>query len=406
MCMPFLNRFIHTSIDINIVYSVFILNLLYSSSTYFCSYRQVLINANQKNYIISRISLVINFTGIIIQIVIIYFTHNYIIYLIVIIAMGVLQNIILYKKAGNMFPFLEKYKTYRLNENESKVLLKNVKSMFSVKICGIVINNTDNILISVINTLMVGYCANYSIISTRIKGLISIFHNSIIYSLGIASVEKNNEDRYQIFKKFQLVNIFIAGITSVLIGVLWNDFIKLWLGQDFVISDIIIYSMLLNYLWSTITASIWIFRDANGLFVYVRHIILANALLNLVISILLGKFIGVAGVYFATIIADILTDFWYDAKLVYIKLFGKKNPLEYFVEIFFNIAIIVIMVILIKYIFRFMEITVLNFIIKGAITTCAYLVIFCSVYGMNPVFKSIVNTYILSKIKSGVNRYE
>ena len=269
-CIPFLDRFIHTSVDIKTVHLVFLLNLVNSASTYFLSYRQVLINANQKNYIVSRVSLAVNFFSIIVQCVVILITHSYIMYLMVTIVMGVTQNVIIYSKAGKMFPFLNQYKTYRLGKEDSKMLFDNVKSMFALKICGIVINNTDNILVSMIDTLMVGYCANYTIISTRIRGVISIFHNSTTYSLGIASAEKNAQEKYELFKKFLLINTFIAEILGVLIGVLWDDFIILWIGEEYLIPSLVMYSILLNFVWVILTAGIWIFRDTNGLFVYVK----------------------------------------------------------------------------------------------------------------------------------------
>lgn len=406
VCLPFLDRFIHTSIPNGTVYLIFTLNLLSSVSTYFCSYRQVLINANQANYVISEVMLVINFAGIAVQCAVIYLTHNYIAYLVVMIVMGLVQNLILYEKAGKMFPFLREYKSYRLVKNEAKELLKNVQAMFSVKICGIVINNTDNILVSMINTLLVGYCANYTIISIKLKSLITIFHNSVVYSLGIASVDRDASKKYRLFKCFQLINFGIAGFSATLLGFLWDDFIVLWIGREFLIPKLVMYSILLNFYWTVVTSGIWIFRDTNGLFVYVKKVLIINAILNLVISVALGKVIGVAGVYFATLIADILTNFWYDAKLVYTRLFGRSNAREYIISILIQCGITMIIVIILKFVFRPLQVTILNFAVKGVVAACIYVVIFLLINGRSSAFREVLQNYIIPKLKKEKNSYE
>lgn len=390
MCMPFLKNFINTSVDSNTVYLIFLMNLLYSTSTYFCSYRQVLVNADQKNYIISKVSLIINIISIIIQCIMIYLTHNYIVYLLVVIIMGLVQNVFLYKKVGEMYPFLKKYRNFKLEKDESKILVDNVKSMFSVKICGIVINNTDNILVSMISTIVVGYCANYTMISTRVKGIISIFHNSIVYSLGIASIEKNAEEKYKLFKKIMLINSFLAGFTTTLLGVLWDDFIILWIGEGYVIPHIIMYSILFNFMWMIISAAVWMFRDTNGLFIYVKKALLVNAALNVILSLALGHFIGVSGVYFATILSDMLSSFWFDARLIYKKIFNKSNFLEYNLKVIFDMGIVFLMILFLQKIFSLSGLSIGIWIFKAVISAFAYIAIFSIIHSQNKIFKSIV----------------
>lgn len=399
LCMPFLHYFIKTSISMNTVKLIFLMNLFYSVSTYFCSYRQVLINANQKNYIVSKVSLVINFCSIIIQSLAIYFTHCYILYLAITIVMGVLINIVTYFIAGYMFPYIVTFKKDKLDKYEARTLAENVKSMFSVKICGIVINNTDNILVSLFDTLKVGFISNYTIVTSRLRGIITVFHNSVIYSLGIASVQKTPDEKYFLFKKVILVNTFIAGFTSLLIGVLWNDFIVLWIGSEYVVSDVLMFSLLINYMWSLIIAPIWMFRDTNGLFTYVKKMLLINALLNLIISFILGKMIGVSGVYYATIIADIMTDFWFDSKLIYNKLFKRNDYWKYCAFVLANIFFIASGTILINRLCLGVKISILTFIVKAIITGMIYIVVFLCVFGRSDVVKNIWSTMIKPKIQ-------
>lgn len=399
VCMPFLHLFIRTSVPMPTVYLIFLLNLAFFASTYFCSYRQVLIDANQKNYLVSKVTLCANFCSILIQCGIIWLTQNYYLYLACGIAIGLIQNVALYVMAGRLFPYLNRYSQEKLGRAESASLFTYVKSMFSVKVCGTVINNTDTILVSMIDTIMVGYLANYTIITTRIRGMITVLERSIIHSLGIASVEKTAEEKYLLFKKVVLLNVFIAGFTSVLIGVLWDDFIRLWIGEAYLISDAVMYSVLLNYMWDVIRAAVWMFRDTNGLFVYVKKMLLLNAALNLVLSVVLGQLIGVSGVYYATILANLITDFWYDARLVFRKLFRKDAFWQYNLEILGNAAINTLLIWGLSRALTFLPVTVGSWLLKAVISAAAYVALFLTMYGRTRSFHDLLFHTLLPLIR-------
>ena len=59
-----------------------------------------------------------------------------------------------------------------------------------------------------------------------------------------------------------------------------------------------------------------------GLFKEVQYINMIAAVLNIVLSVFLGKKIGVAGVIVATSVSRIMTSFWYEGKVVF-RRFGK-----------------------------------------------------------------------------------
>lgn len=377
--MPFLHLFIKTGIDIYMIYIIYLLNLFTSVSSYFYSYRNVLLGAHQKDYVSSIISTAVSLGRVIIQCFLIYITHSYLVFLIVGLCASIIQNAIIYFLTGKMYPYIRRSNIKEYDQriqNTKQKLIHNMASMVSVKIAGIVINNTDNILTSWINTILVGICANYLTISTMIKSLINIFHQALLHSVGIASIEKTNLEKYKLFKKVLLVNTFIVGIISVCLGTLWNDFIVLWIGNKYLLDPLIYISLLLNFIWALLTSPIWIFRDANGLFVYVKNMLLVNAVLNLVFSLILGKFLGVAGVFFGTIVADLFTDFWYDSNIIFQKVFQKRWALSYHLYIFENVLVIWGIVWLISYLARAWEINIIFWIIKGALTASIYIIWF------------------------------
>ena len=65
---------------------------------------------------------------------------------------------------------------------------------------------------------------------------------------------------------------------------------------------------------------------------------LVTAILNIILSILLGKIYGVAGIVIATALSRLLTYFWYEPKLLF-EIYFEKKSLGYYIDAFFNIML-------------------------------------------------------------------
>ena len=67
---------------------------------------------------------------------------------------------------------------------EKKAIFKNLYSVFLYKASSVLLNATDNILISIIvGTIAVGYYSNYLLIQTNIVNLYALLFTSINYTL-------------------------------------------------------------------------------------------------------------------------------------------------------------------------------------------------------------------------------
>ena len=85
----------------------------------------------------------------------------------------------------------------------------------------------------------------------------------------------------------------------------------------------------------------------------------ATALVNLILSIALGKTIGLAGILFATSLARLSTYFWYEPKLLFAQFFNKKVS-NYYKGIFYNMGVSVFLTILFDLLFK--KVVVVNWI--------------------------------------------
>ena len=90
----------------------------------------------------------------------------------------------------------------------------------------------------------------------------------------------------------------------------------------------IVTDLIKNGYVSGVTNVVGTYKDTMGLFHYGRFIQIFTAIINIVLSISLGKICGLAGILLATVIARSCTHLWYTPYVVY-KYGFKKKPIEY-----------------------------------------------------------------------------
>lgn len=130
--------------------SLTLIYFLYLSNTaisYFFSYKKTLITACQKDYVVQVYTRVFQFIQLVMQSIFLLITHNFIIYLIILIICTIGQNIALSIKADKMFPILKENNNNVLLEEEKKSIFDNVKALFVYKFGSVILNGTDNIII-------------------------------------------------------------------------------------------------------------------------------------------------------------------------------------------------------------------------------------------------------------------
>ena len=121
-------------------------------------------------------------------------------------------------------------------------------SIFIYKISGTILNNTDNILISVmLGTVFVGYYSNYALIISSLTGLVAVLFTSVNASVGNVNAEDNSSKKHEIFNVLEFLSFWIFGYFSVGLILLLNDFITVWLGKEFLLALPVVISIVLNF---------------------------------------------------------------------------------------------------------------------------------------------------------------
>ena len=171
LCLiPFLDILMKDRPDVDHLIIIYLLYLLNSFASYLLIYKKTLVDAHQMNYIT-----VIYHNGFLVlqdicQIIILLLTQNFILFLVVAVVCTISGNICMSRKADRLFPYLKETCKEQLPQEESRNILKNVRAMLMHKISNVVVNNTDNLLISsFVGVVTAGIYSNYYLIIGSVR---------------------------------------------------------------------------------------------------------------------------------------------------------------------------------------------------------------------------------------------
>lgn len=386
---PFINIIVNTEKKIPLLEIYYLFALAGVVISYLFVYKTSIIIADQKNYVITRITVIVNFIKILIQVISLIIYKNYIIYLSINLIGNFINNYITSKKAVDMYPYINEKE--KLDEIDKKSIFNNVKSIFLYKLSSLLLNATDNTLISVlISTVAVGYYSNYLMISNKVIMIIQIVFGSLTSSIGNLVIKEKSEKRYEIFKATQTISFIICGIIVTTFSILINDFINIWLGKEFTFSYSVVLIISFNMYLSCVLQPLWTYREATGLYIKTKYIMAIAAIINLILSIILGKVMGIGGILIASAISRLITYFWYEPLLLFKEYFSQP-VYKYFIPIFFNIFI---MITTLQISYNISNIIIvkswLDLIVKSGICVTITSLIFTLIYSRSEGFKIII----------------
>ncbi|GHH98657.1 lipopolysaccharide biosynthesis protein [Neobacillus kokaensis] len=388
---PFLDYIVKLDVPIpylKIYYLIFLGNTVVS---YLFVYKTSIINADQKNYLISKYQMWVNCGRILFQVLFLLITKNYFVYLVIQLLATFINNLIASNKADKLYPYI-KESAFELSKTERKNIFENIKSVFIYKISGVLLNSTDNILIStMIGTVWVGLYSNYNLIIVAISNFIHILYSSATSSIGNVVITEKPKKRYEIFQSMQTISLVISSFVTVCLFVLFNDLIYVWLGTKYILDTFILVSIVLNFYLGSVLHPIWSYREATGLFVQTKYIMLIAAIENIFLSVIMGQYLGMAGILYASAISRLTTYFWYETKLLFKNYFEEKVR-KYYIPLFFNMLFTIILITIIMQVSKYYLIDCwYKLIIKATLVGIVTLIAVVLIYRKTIGFKMLVN---------------
>lgn len=341
--LPFLNVIIREQPQIQeSIYLLYLINLFNTASTYLFSYRSSLLIAAQLNYLVSGISYAVTITQSVFQIVVLLLTHNYLAYLLIQTVGTFLYNIVVSKIAVKKFPFIKGKNAQPLSKEEKKKLFSNVRDLMIYKISSLLVNSTDNILITFFKGLSItGVASNYTLLVSTLNSFLGQIFNGLTASIGNHNAIEKNEERYKLFCFLNLMNFWIYGWAALGIVFCASDIVELCFGKNYVLPQVVPLVMSINFYTVGMMNAIWTYKHTMGLFHYGRFLQILTGILNIVFSVILGQKWGLVGIWSATVLARMMTNLWYDPYAVYVYGF-QKSPLQYFKKYAYYLIVLLV----------------------------------------------------------------
>lgn len=402
LCIPFLDYLINTDVTIEHINIYYLLSLGNVVISYLFVYRAILLNADQKQYVANRITLFFKFIIFFTQLFILITTKNYAFYLASAIILTYINNIVINNKTMKLYPYL-KNKAKEIDNHTKYTITKNVKALFIYRVAATMIASTDNIFISVIlGTITVGYYSNYLLVTQQVRTILDLINNQIKASVGqYIAVNKNKKDKqYEIYKKIDLLFYILVVYACILQLVLFNDFIKLMFGREYVMNYSVVLVIVINFYVTNMQQVIWTFRETVGMFEEIKYITLVTSIINIILTPLMGYYWGLEGIIMATVFSKMLCSWWIEPKKVFEHL--KVKPSTYYLNYVYNFSVFILCIfindiLVVKIVYKNILATL---IVKGFVSLVATGVIIVLFNFKRKEFKYLLNSWRINERKN------
>lgn len=332
---PFLGKLAKESISIKYMSLIYFIFVGRNIISYLYAYKWAIISADQKEYLLGRSILIFQIIVMILRIFILSVYKNYLLFLCVDFIFLIIQNIYNGKMVEKLYPYITTEKKYQIDEEIKDDIKKNVKALFLHSVGSYCVFGTDNLLISYfINVSTVGLYSNYTMLIAQINNLTFPIFGGLGASIGNMLASESQEKSYRIFKVVYFTNFFIYSLATIFLFNLVEPFISWWLGKQYILDSLTFFVIMFNFYIGGLGIAVRIFKGKAGIFTQDKYMPIIESFINLVASIILVKYYGLAGIFMGTTISSLLVVFWTAPYMIYKNLFTNYQMAEYFKKYF------------------------------------------------------------------------
>ena len=285
------------TLSLPIIYFAFYSFLGSSLIGYFINYRQILLSADQKNYLVAIYYQSARLAKLALQIYLAFTYKNLYVWVAIEFLFAVIGCIILNWKINKEYPWL------KVDASQGRILLKEypeiitkTKQVFIHKIKDFVLVKSDELFIFLFVSLkMVAFYGNYMIIISKLISLFSSITGSVGASVGNLVAEGNKANMLKVFWEYTTIQHTIAAILSFSLYNLMEPFIAHWLGTEYIMDKRILVLLILYIYITNSRQSIDSFNYAHGLYADVWSA-WAELIINVSVTIICGLQWGIVGI--------------------------------------------------------------------------------------------------------------
>ena len=308
-----------------LVYFAFYSFLGSSVAGYIFNYKQLLVSANQKQYMINAYFQTIGIVQSLIQILLAYYYRNLWLWVLVGLFSTIIGIIIFNYRIRRLYPWLDiNLRKGRQNLKIHPEVLKKTRQVFVQKIKDFILYHSDEIMVGMfVSVVKVAFYGNYAMIINKLNFLVNILSEGLSAGVGNLLAEGNEHNIMKVFWEMTAIRFFIMGIIIFSLLLFFQPFIGCWLGHDYKLSDFIVYLLILNLFIRYQSAAVNIYIGSAGLFSDVWGA-WAELIINLTVTLLLAPLYGICGILLGKILSLAFISLFWKPYFLFSKGFHKS----------------------------------------------------------------------------------
>ena len=299
--------FLGTAFEMGIIYFAYASFLASSLIGYFANYKQTLLGADQKNYVVTAYFQTATIIKTLIQMASAYYTGSYYLWVAIELTFGIIYSFILNWKIRQVYPWLNsEIREGRKLFKKYPEVMRYTKQLFVHQISSFVQFQTTPFLIyAFVSLKIVAFYGNYTIIVDKLTILMNTVLGSVSAGVGNLIAEGNKTKIKEVFWEITTIRFYVAGVIFFCLYMLIQPFIELWVGKEYLLSNTVLVLILVRIYIQVITGSLGQFLYGFGLF-YDVWASIAQSIIFLLVAIIAGKMWGLAGIISAGAISFFL----------------------------------------------------------------------------------------------------
>ena len=341
--------FRNITLGLPLVYFSYYSFLFSSISGYLFNYKQLLVAANQKQYIINTYFQSITIIQSIIQIVLVLFYKNLWMWIAVGFLCTYIGIIIFNHRINKLYPWLRiNLRDGKKNLHKYPDIIKKTKQIFIHRIKNFILYRSDDILVGTfVSITQVAFYGNYTIITSKLNFLTNVLSDGMNAGVGNLIAEGNIKNTLKVFWELTAIRFFITGVIVFGLILFLQPFVSCWFGKIYILSDLVVYLIIFNIFIFLSRGVVENYLAAFGLYsdTWVSWVELS---INLLITICLAPHYGIVGILLGKIISIFFIAFFWKPFFLFKKGF-KMNVSVYwrgmapYYTIFFVFLLIIIL---------------------------------------------------------------
>lgn len=308
-----------------LVYFAFYSFLASSVSGYIFNYKQLLVSANQKQYLVNAYFQTISIAQSLVQIALAYYLHNLWLWVIVGLIFTMIGIIVFNYRIQQLYPWLRiNLREGRENLKKYPEVLRKTRQIFVQKIKDFILYKSDEILVGAfVSVIKVAYYGNYTIIINKFLYLVNILSDGLSAGVGNLLAEGNEKNIMKVYWEMTAARFFILGVIIFSLLMFLQPFIGCWLGDQYQLDEVIVYLLIFNLFIRIQPAAVYIFIGASGLYSDIWAA-WTELIINLSVTLLLAPSYGIVGILLGKIISFSLISFFWKPYYLFSQGFHKS----------------------------------------------------------------------------------